>query len=322
MLSLPSKPPLVATIATVATLLSLLVAPRLWAQENRVFAYGSPASAEQIAAWDIDVRPDGLGLPVGEGSVASGELLYEAQCASCHGSFGESAGGYPALAGGAGSLVDARPQRTVGSYWRYTSTLWDYIHRAMPFSHPESLSDNEVYAVTAYVLYLNDLVDDGFVLTQANLPDVQLPNEGNFVADPRPDTHNTRCMKACKDPGSIVVVSQTAVLGRDETSADVGDSSKSKERLLLAVADGREIAADRNRGNCFSCHRAEGAEMAGNIGPPLVKMQLRFPDRQALKTQIADPRLKNPATVMPPYGAHGILTNMELEHVVDYVHSL
>lgn len=89
-----------------------------------------------------------------------------------------------------------------------------------------------------------------------------------------------------------------------------------------SIAAGREIASDRNRGNCFSCHMAEGAEMAGNGGPPLMQMKLRYPEREALKAQIADPRKRNPETVMPPYGAHGILSARELELVVDYVHSL
>ncbi|MFT4768431.1 MAG: sulfur-oxidizing protein SoxX [Glaciecola sp.] len=89
-----------------------------------------------------------------------------------------------------------------------------------------------------------------------------------------------------------------------------------------SIVEGREIAADRNRGNCYSCHMADGAEMTGNGGPPLIQMQLRFPDREVLKAQIADPRVRNPNTVMPPYGAHGILTARELELVVDYIHSL
>jgi sulfur-oxidizing protein SoxX len=89
-----------------------------------------------------------------------------------------------------------------------------------------------------------------------------------------------------------------------------------------ALAEGREIAADRNRGNCFSCHMAEGAEMAGNSGPPLMMMKMRFPDREVLKAQIADPRQRNPNTVMPPYGAHGILSERELELVVDFIHTL
>ncbi|MFK8042631.1 MAG: sulfur oxidation c-type cytochrome SoxX [Congregibacter sp.] len=89
-----------------------------------------------------------------------------------------------------------------------------------------------------------------------------------------------------------------------------------------AIAEGQEIAADRNRGNCYSCHMADGAEMTGNGGPPLMQMQLRFPEREVLKAQIADPRTRNPNTVMPPYGAHGILSERELDLVVDYIHSL
>ena len=89
-----------------------------------------------------------------------------------------------------------------------------------------------------------------------------------------------------------------------------------------SIAEGKALATDRNAGNCFSCHMASGAEMAGNGGPPLMQMSLRYPDRDALKAQIADPRVRNPNTVMPPYGAHGILTDRELELVVDYIHSL
>jgi cytochrome c5 len=191
---------------------SLLIASVSMAGESSkpagYYGYGEPASAEQIAGWDIDVRPDGKGLPPGSGSVEDGEYLYEEQCAQCHGSFGEGEGRFPALAGGEGSLREARPQKTVGSYWKYSSTLWDYIHRAMPYTRPESLSDDEVYAVTAYILYLNELVEDDFVLSQQNLADLRLPNEANFVADQRPDVHNKRCMKKCRDPGSIVIKSQ------------------------------------------------------------------------------------------------------------------
>ena len=119
---------------------------------------GSEATAEMIAGWDIDIRPDGLGLPDGEGSVAEGEGLYEAKCASCHGLFGEGAGRWPVLAGGEGTLDTLHPEKTVGSYWPYASTLWDYIHRAMPYPAPQSLTDDETYSISAYVLYLNDVV--------------------------------------------------------------------------------------------------------------------------------------------------------------------
>jgi len=124
------------------------------AEEAGHYGYGQDATAEQIAGWDIDIRPDGMGLPPGGATPEDGEMLYEDKCASCHGSFGEGVGRYPVLSGGEGTLTEARPEKTVGSFWPYASTLWDYIHRAMPFTAPESLTDEEVYATTAYVLYL------------------------------------------------------------------------------------------------------------------------------------------------------------------------
>ena len=124
-----------------SALLLLLSASTSYAAEPGYYGYGSPASAEEIAGWDIDVRPDGTGLPPGSGSVEDGEWLYEDQCAECHGSFGEGVNQYPSLAGGEDTLTDNRPHKTVGSFWPHTSTLWDHIHRAMPFAQPESLHD-------------------------------------------------------------------------------------------------------------------------------------------------------------------------------------
>ncbi len=170
------------------------------------YGFGSAASAEEIAGWDIDVRPDGLGLPVGEGSVSDGEGLYEEKCAVCHGLFGEGEGRWPVLAGGKGTLAQDRPTKTVGSYWPYASTLYDYIYRAMPFPAPRSLTADETYAISAYVLYLNELVDEEFVLSNENLASIKMPNEPNFFVDPRPDVKNERCMKDCADPATMNVV--------------------------------------------------------------------------------------------------------------------
>ena len=169
---------------------------------------GKPATSEEISGWDIDVRPDGTGLPEGSGSVEDGEMLYEEKCASCHGSFGEAVGRYPVLAGGFDTLTEARPEKTVGSYWPYASTLWDYIHRAMPFAQPQSLSDDEVYAITAYVLYLNDIVDYEFVLDRDTLETIEMPNAGNFYRDDRPDVQAVACMENCKDPASVRITSE------------------------------------------------------------------------------------------------------------------
>ena len=142
-----------------------MIAPALAEQ----FSLGREATADEIAAWDIDVRPDGLGLPVGSGSVTDGDEIFAEQCASCHGDFGEGVDRWPVLAGGQGTLTDERPEKTIGSYWPYLSTVYDYIHRAMPFGYAQSLEPDQIYAIVAYLLYMNDVVtDDEFVLSNEN----------------------------------------------------------------------------------------------------------------------------------------------------------
>lgn len=153
-------------------------------------ALGMPLEPGEIAAWDIDVRPDGTGLPPGRGSVADGAQLYAAQCASCHGRRGEGTkvqGAFlpnPALKGGQGSLSSARPQRTVGSFWPYAPTLYDYVYRAMPLGNAQSLSPDETYAVVAFVLHLNGIVEADAVMDAPALTAVRMPNRDGFF---RPD---------------------------------------------------------------------------------------------------------------------------------------
>ena len=172
------------------------------------YGYGTPATPEQIAGWDIEARPDGAGLPPGSGSVAKGTEVYAAQCTACHGTFGEGEGRYPKLAGGEGTLTKERPEPTVGSYWPFAVTLWDYINRAMPFQSPHSLPADDIYALTAYVLNINNIVDNNFVADRDSLPKVKMPNHDSFVwQDPRPDTSAKECMMNCADPKSIRIES-------------------------------------------------------------------------------------------------------------------
>ena len=140
---------------------------------------GVPVSPADIAAWDISIGPSGAGLPQGSGTAAAGASVYNTKCIACH---GEKGTGKPSdqLVGGNGTLRDAAPVRTVGSYWPYATTLFDYIRRAMPWPQPQSLSADEVYSLTAYLLFLNGVVGETDVMNATTLPKVVMPNHDNF----------------------------------------------------------------------------------------------------------------------------------------------
>ena len=169
---------------------------------------GRAALPEEIAAWDVDIRPNGAGLPAGSGDALYGEEVFADKCASCHGDFAEGVDNWPVLAGGFGTLGDKDPVKTVGSYWPYLSTVWDYVNRSMPFGEAQSLSADEVYAIVAYMLYSNDLVDEDFVLSDTNFAEFEMHNARGFVVDDRPETEyalwrTEPCMQDCKDRPSV-----------------------------------------------------------------------------------------------------------------------
>ena len=193
----------------------------------RNYGIGRVATPEQIAGWDIDIRPDGQGAPSGSGSVKDGEKVYMDKCAACHGEFGESAGRWPQLAQGKGTLASHEPVKTVGSYFPYLSSVFDYIRRAMPFGDAESLTNDELYAVTAYVLNLNDIVDDKFVLSKETWGKVKMPNQGGFFDDDREKTEKTfwnpnPCMKDCRGPVKITGHAQAIDVTPDEKTQKRG----------------------------------------------------------------------------------------------------
>lgn len=239
---------------------------------------GRDATPEEVAAWDIDVRPDGAGLPEGRGDVATGEALFIEQCAVCHGDFAEGVDRWPVLAGGQSTLKDDRPVKTVGSYWPYLSTVWDYVHRAMPFGNAQSLTDDEVYAMTAYILYSNDLVDDDFELSHENFAEVRLPNEDNFFMDDREQspifTNREACMENCKP--EVKITMRAAVLDvTPETEGDDGAASESAEVTEVAAApaelvlDEALVAAGKKVfKKCQACHQV-GADAKNKVGPQL-----------------------------------------------------
>ncbi|OUD10480.1 MFS transporter [Marivivens niveibacter] len=239
--------------------------------ETAGFGLGRDALPVEIAAWDIDVRPDGAGLPAGSGDVWTGEEVFVEKCAMCHGDFGEAVGRWPVLAGGHNTLSDEDPVKTIGSYWPYLSTVYDYINRAMPFGMAQSLTNDEVYAITAYLLYVNDLVDDDFELSNENFLEVRLPNEPNFFMDDRataeyPIFSVEPCMENCKD--SVEITMHASVL--DVTPEDENAAQEDATVVAAAAEPEVDLAAEGEAlfRQCKSCHQV--GDGAGNgVGPHL-----------------------------------------------------
>jgi|HigsolmetaGSP11D_1036233.scaffolds.fasta_scaffold02061_6 Cytochrome c len=177
-----------------------LAGPAHAADEGKRFGFGTPATEEQIAGWNIDIGPDGENLPPGSGTVAQGKQIYESACMACHGAKGEGGMG-DRLVGGMGTLTSDKPVKTIGSFWPYATTLFDYIRRAMPLMAPQSLSNDEVYAVTGYLLHLNGIVKEDATLDAQALREIRMPNRDGFVDDARPDVKHPACMKDC--PGAL-----------------------------------------------------------------------------------------------------------------------
>jgi S-disulfanyl-L-cysteine oxidoreductase SoxD len=167
-------------LVAAALALGLLAAPAF------AFDLGRPATPEEIKLWDIDVTPDGKGLPVGSGTAAQGKQVFADNCAACHGDNGQG-GIKDRLAGGQGTLASSAPIKTVGSFWPYATTLYDYIHRAMPYPTPGSLSTDDTYAVTAYILSLNGIVPPDGKVDKDSLPKIKMPNRDGFIPDPEFD---------------------------------------------------------------------------------------------------------------------------------------
>jgi mono/diheme cytochrome c family protein len=189
---------------------------------------GRTASPAEIAGWDIDIRPDGLGLPAGKGTAKQGEQIYNQLCASCHGEFGEGAKRWPPISGGDGTLASANPVKSIGSYWPFASTVMDYIRRSMPFGNAQTLSNDDLYAVTAYVLFLNDIVkDESFELNAVSFKPIRLPNQFNFYDDDRHVAEKTfwrqrPCMKNCL-PGKASITSRAGRIDITPNSRDAKD---------------------------------------------------------------------------------------------------
>ena len=160
--------------------------------------FAKPISEADIAAWNIDIRTsDGKGLPSGKGSVAEGKTLFAAQCVSCHGENAKGGPMYGTMVGGIGSFTTNTRVPTPGSMYPYAPILFDYVKRTMPMTAPQTLTNDHVYALAAYILNLNGLVPDDAVMDALSLTKVMMPNRGGFILDDRPDTSAKRCMTNC-----------------------------------------------------------------------------------------------------------------------------
>ena len=177
--------------------------------ENRKYNIGKLATKIEVAGWDIDVRPDGVGAPKGSGNAIDGEEIYVNRCAACHGDFGEGVDRWPALVGGDGTLASHDPEKTTGSYWPYASTIFDYVYRSMPFGEAQTLTHDETYKIVAYLLNMNEIIDEDYVLSEKNIGKIKMPNASGFsLPDPRPDVTKYKdgqpCMKNCNVPVKII----------------------------------------------------------------------------------------------------------------------
>ena len=177
--------------------------------ENRKYNIGKLATKVEVAGWDIDVRPDGVGAPKGSGNAIDGEEIYVNRCAACHGDFGEGVDRWPVLVGGDGTLASHDPEKTTGSYWPYASTIFDYVYRSMPFGEAQTLTHDETYKIVAYLLNMNEIIDEDYVLSEKNIGKIKMPNASGFsLPDPRPDVTKYKdgqpCMKNCNVPVKII----------------------------------------------------------------------------------------------------------------------
>lgn len=166
----------------VDTLQSISSGEKKQATQPESFGFGKPVSAEEISTLDIDVRPDGTGLPPGTGLIKEGRALYLQKCMLCHGKTGREGGLGGKLIS---SALDSNRTKTIGNYWPYATTVYDYIYRAMPYNEPGSLTSKEVYDLTAYLLYENGIIDSTFLITEKSLPLIEMPAKQLFVPDDR-----------------------------------------------------------------------------------------------------------------------------------------
>jgi S-disulfanyl-L-cysteine oxidoreductase SoxD len=336
--SLKSALPAVATAVLCALSGTALAQGKAAPADGPRYSLGRAATAGEIAGWDIDVRPDGHGVKKGKGTVAQGQDIFDAQCASCHGTFGES-NRYMALAGGvkpedlktghASALTKPDGVRTVGTKLATLTTLWDYINRAMPWTNPQSLTVDQVYAVTAYVLHLNEIVPADFELNDQNLTTVPMPNRNGMTTNHgmmsvkgKPDVQGSSCMKDCVKEVKITselpefarnqhgnLAEQTRPLGPTRGIDTLRfDPSNATAKPAAAVVAAAPAAADPKallaKNACTACHGLTGKV----VGPGFNEVAAKYQGKADLEAYLVK-KIKSGgegvwgAVPMPPQAA-------------------
>ncbi|NOR32811.1 MAG: c-type cytochrome [Sulfitobacter sp.] len=269
------------SVGAVATMLAMPAVAQ-------TYGLGRAALPEEIAAWNLDVHPDGTGLPDGQGDAIIGEEIFAAKCAACHGDFAEGIDNWPKLAGGMDTLDHKDPLKTVGSYWPYLSTSFDYIRRSMPYGNAGTLTADETYAIVAYILYSNDLIEDDFVLSKDTFLDVEMPNADGFILDDRVETEvaiwsGEPCMTDCKDTVEVTMRALVLDVTPEEeiTEAAVDAPAATAEPAVVEAqeetAPEPEVAAvdpaliedgEKVFRKCKACHQV-GDDAKNRSGPIL-----------------------------------------------------
>ncbi len=290
-------------------------------------SFGRAPSENEIKAWDTDVMFDNTGLPEGEGSVEMGDELYHAQCAMCHGDFGVGGKGYPPLEGGVGTLKyqlgvngSEAPRRTIGSYWPYASTLFWYIKTAMPFPAPKSLSDDEVYAITAYLLAVNGIkvdgkeMDDEFVLGKDNFDGIKMRNTDGFypvhpdrndLKEQRPPlAQGERCMSNCEQPGVVRIKQEI-----EGFFPPIATEKSLPEPVNGAEKSAAEVSYDNY---CAACHANDA------IGAPVVGNKEAWAEVMTKGIDEVYANGINGINAMPPKGGMD-MSDDEFKAIVDYM---
>jgi len=249
---------------------------------------GRPALPEEIDAWDVAVLPDGTGLPEGSGDVETGESVFADNCASCHGDFAEGLDSWPVLAGGTGTLTDPRPVKTVGSYWPHLSTVFDYVHRSMPFGGAQTLSADDTYAITAFLLYSNGLVEEDFVLSKENFTEIIMPNADGFYPDDRatseyPLFSAEPCMENCRTAAPEVTKRAVEI----NVTPEDPDGKPAGTLPVISLASTEETATPE----ASAPEATETAEVAPDVTAEPAAEPVADPAAEAPAQGAADPAL-------------------------------